>query len=153
MRVIIILLLSVFVMTMLFSQAHAAGSEVSLYDLLCEYKDNPIGIDVGRPRLSWKIRADHLSMIQSGYQIRAGGSEADLQSGHNLIWDTGRVGSDQSIHIPYAGPDLTSGRRVYWQVRIWDEQGHASPWSELAFWEMGLLNAKDWKSRWISTCG
>jgi len=149
MRVIIILLLSVFVMTMLFSQAHAAGSEVSLYDLLCEYKDNPIGIDVGRPRLSWKIRADHLSMTQSAYQIRAGGSEADLQSGHNRIWDTGRVGSGQSIHIPYAGPDLTSGRRVFWQVRIWDEQSHASPWSDPVYWEMGLLKAEDWKSRWI----
>ena len=146
---LLIFLSSVSVISVLVSQTRAAGPEVSVYGLRCEFKLDPIGIDVERPRLSWKIRADHLSMIQSAYQIRSADRAPDLLSGQNLLWDTGRVSSGQSIHIPYSGPDLTSGRRVFWQVRIWDGQGRSSPWSDPAYWEMGILNAEDWKSRWI----
>ncbi|MHC4478001.1 MAG: family 78 glycoside hydrolase catalytic domain, partial [Planctomycetota bacterium] len=47
------------------------------------------------------------------------------------------------------GPALLSRQRIWWQVRIWDEQDRPSDWSDPAFWEMGLLKSSDWKADWI----
>lgn len=112
-----------------------------------EYAVNPLGIDVRKPRLSWKISSNRRGIIQSGYRIRAAGSESDLTSGRNLIWDSGRVTSADSINLVYGGPDLRSGQRVWWQAQVWDNSGSASGWSAPAWWEMGKLS--DWKASWI----
>ena len=87
--------------------------------------------------------------MQTAYEIRTAENLADLQSGKKLLWQTGKVESDQSIHIVYGGPSLKSRQRVYWQVRIWDNHGNHSEWSEPAFWEMGLLAADEWQANWI----
>ncbi|PYU88203.1 MAG: alpha-L-rhamnosidase [Acidobacteria bacterium] len=87
--------------------------------------------------------------IQNESQIRASASSQDLEAGRRLLWDSAQVRSDASVHVVYGGPSLLTGQRVYWQVRVWDQNGNASPWSDAAFWEMGLLQASDWKARWI----
>ena len=119
-------------------------------NLPCEYRTNPLGIDVRQPRLSWQLKSDRRGAAQTAYQVRAAEASNDLAAGRNLLWDTGQVASDQSLHVPYAGPTLRSGQRIYWQVRVWDETGAASAWSAAAWWEMGLLDAADWQAAWIT---
>ena len=118
--------------------------------LRCEYKQNPVGIDVEKPRLSWQIESDKRGVSQAAYEIRVAATSKDVTSGKNLMWSTGRVRSDQSMHVLYNGPAPESRRRVYWQVRVWDNSGKRSGWSEPAFWEMGLLRKGDWRGDWIS---
>ncbi|MCB0584260.1 MAG: glycoside hydrolase family 78 protein, partial [Phaeodactylibacter sp.] len=67
-----------------------------------------------------------------------------------LHWDSGRVSSSQSLYVPYAGAPLEAGKRYYWQVRVWDEQGNASGWSPPAWWEMGLGGPEGWRAQWIA---
>jgi len=116
--------------------------------LTCEYKINPLGIDVLQPRLSWKLESDQRGIYQTAYQILVASSEANLKIGSSLIWDSGKIESDQSIHVPYNGPSLTSGQRVYWKVRVWD-QSNTEVESSTTWWEMGLLERTDWKAQWI----
>ncbi|MHC4240733.1 MAG: alpha-L-rhamnosidase N-terminal domain-containing protein, partial [Planctomycetota bacterium] len=102
-----------------------------------------------QPRLSWKITSPERGVTQSAYEIRAAAHVDDLKVGRNLLWDSGKVESDQSIHVVYGGPSLISRQRVWWQVRVWDNQGNESAWSEPASWEMGLLKTDDWVADWI----
>jgi alpha-L-rhamnosidase len=81
--------------------------------------------------------------------VRVAGSEADARAGRRLVWDSGRIGADASTQRPYGGPPLMSSRTYYWQVRIWTAEGAATPWSDVATWEMGLLDPADWKADWI----
>ena len=122
---------------------------LKISDLCCEYKINPIGIDVQKPRLFWRLSSDERGALQSAYQIQVAASHKDLACGDKLIWDSGQIKSTDSIHIEYAGPALKSRERRYWRVRVWDEKGVESQWSEIAFLEMGLLCADDWQAAMI----
>ncbi len=102
--------------------------------LRVEHLEEPLGIDVRAPRLSWWLPEG--SHKQVAFQLRAGN------------WDSGRVESSCSVLVPYKGPDLVSGERVEWRVKVWTEAGE-SEWSDPAWWEMGLLGAEDWVARWI----
>lgn len=119
-------------------------------NLICEYRKNPLGIDVKMPRLGWKMQTERLGARQIAYQILAASTPEGLQSRRADLWDSGRVESDQSVHVAYAGKPLSSRQRIYWQVTVWDETGAANT-SECVWFEMGLLNADDWQAEWIGT--
>jgi len=140
-----LLLLNVLLMSTLLL---SAGVEVS--SLRTDYKIDPIGIDKQVPRLSWIILSDQNNTMQESYEIRAALDPSDLTKGKKQIWNSGKVASSQSVHITYEGQALESYQRVYWQVRVVDNHGEKSKWSEVAFWEMGVLNEDDWEADWIS---
>lgn len=117
--------------------------------LTCEYSVNPMGIHSRNPRLAWKMTGDGRGRRQTAYQIWASHSRAELLNGHDLCWDSGRVEDSCSVGIYYGGEALCSRERIYWCVRIWDEAGKESPWSEINFFEAGLLEKNDWKAQWI----
>src|SRR5262245_16870097 len=135
----------------LFAAPAAAYQEtpLKLTALRTEYKENPIGIDARKPRLSWQLQSIARGVAQSAYQSSAAGNEGDLRAGTRLVWDSGKVDSNESIHRVYEGSPVQSGQRYYWHVRVWDATGKASNWSETAYFETGLLDAADWKADWI----
>ena len=109
----------------------AAPSSFTVTALRTEYKENPLGIDALKPRLSWQLRSERRGAAQTAYELRVAQGESDLRAGRRLVWTSGRVSSDQSALVPYAGPLPTSGERYYWQVRVWDEGGDwVGAWSE-----------------------
>ena len=89
--------------------------------------------------------------MQTAYSIRVATDEKFSSS--EIVWQSGKIESDESILQDYKGPDLKSGQRYFWQVKIWDNKGKESKWSETAFWEMGLLSQSDWKAKWIEMAG
>lgn len=115
---------------------------------LCEYRVNPLGIDVAAPRFSWQLVSDRNGARQIAYRILVASDPDLLSEGKADLWDSGRVETDQSVHVAYAGPRLQSRQRVYWQVTVWDETGSISQ-SEPAWFEMGLLKRRDWKAKWV----
>src|SRR5437667_4748785 len=122
---------------------------LTVKNLRCEYKVDPMGIDVRKPRLSWELVNPERGVLETRYEIRVAQSEADLAKG-KLLWDGGKQASQASIQVEYGGPALESRRIYYWQVRVADNHGHLSDWSQPGHWEMGLLQAADWKAKWIT---
>jgi alpha-L-rhamnosidase len=126
-------------------------SPVKIYALTCEHLSNPIGIGNQQPRLSWKLRSDRAGEIQTAWQIRAASSVTGLKAVSPDFWDSGKIISDQSVLVSWAGKPLNSRSQVFWQVRVWDKDGLPTAWSEAASFELGLLNAtNEWKGRWIT---
>ncbi len=124
-----------------------AGSGISPVQLTCEYDDNAL-IDIQNPRLAWinqNVREAE-GVAQTAYQIRVAAGSPDFSK---LVWDTGKVLSDESAFIVYDGEELCSRTSYYWQVKVWDEKGKESGWSETASWHMGILSDDEWKGEWI----
>jgi alpha-L-rhamnosidase len=118
--------------------------------LRCEYRDQPLGIDHPAPRLSWTLESSVRGQKQTAYRVLVAPSIQALQAGRGDLWDSGKVGSNQSVNVMYAGDVLVSGQCCFWKVKVWDKDGASSDWSAPSSWEMGLLKASDWKGHWIS---
>jgi alpha-L-rhamnosidase len=122
---------------------------LEILNLTTDYKTNPLGIVTPIPRLSWEMVSPERNTMQVAYHIKSALGIHDLNANANLLWDSKKVTSDQSNLVEYAGPALTTGELVFWQVKVWDNKGNESEWSLPASWEMGLLSTADWKAAWL----
>jgi alpha-L-rhamnosidase len=129
----------------------ATHAQVSPTQLRCEYLENPPVVDIVNPRLSWvnSAREGDRGQKQTAWEIQVASTKEKLLNNQGDLWVSGKVKSDRSFNIKYAGKPLTSRQDCWWRVRTWDKNGIASDWSEPAFWSMGLLNADEWKAKWI----
>ncbi len=117
--------------------------------LRVEYLDNPMGLDIIQPRFSWIVPLEGHGTHQNAYQIIVASNPELLANEQADLWDSGKVDSNINAHIEYAGIPLKSNQRVFWQVRYWNQKDEVSPWSESAFFTMGLLETADWSGTWI----
>ncbi|MFH1005909.1 MAG: alpha-L-rhamnosidase N-terminal domain-containing protein, partial [Candidatus Latescibacterota bacterium] len=127
------------------------GAGIRPSRLRCEYRENPLGIDAVSPRLSWIVKSDEREQKQTAYQVLVASTPETLANDQGDLWNSGRVGSDEAIHVEYAGKRLGSRMQCHWKVRVWDKVGEPSLWSQpSSSWTMGLLDASDWEARWIA---
>ena len=134
---------------------HAAA----VADLRCEYRENPLDIDTTKPRLSWVMedrgqRTEDRGQRQTAYRIVVASSAELLNQDQGDLWDSGKVESDRSIQLEYAGKPLESRMQCHWKVKVWSQTSDLRPpvsssWSQPASWEMGFLQAADWQAKWI----
>jgi len=127
-----------------------ASNSLLPLELRCEYAVNPLGVDTIQPRFSWELESKQRQQMQSAYQILVASSAERLRDDTADKWDIGKVDSDRSVNVPYQGNALASGEKCWWKVRVWDKDGVASPFSEPATFEMGLLKKNDWQGKWIA---
>ncbi|TAE74754.1 MAG: hypothetical protein EAZ65_02740 [Verrucomicrobia bacterium] len=125
---------------------------IEVTDLRCEGLVAPVGVDLVQPTLGWQLADDTHTrgQKQTAYQVLVASTAAQLAAGTGDLWDSGRVDSEQSLHVPYAGAALASRQRAHWKVRVWDKDGNPSAWSTPSQWTMGLLHPADWSATWIA---
>jgi alpha-L-rhamnosidase len=132
-----------------------ALADLRAVNLRCGGWENPVGVDSGGLELSWNLASDHRGERQVAYQVLVASSAELLGQGKGDLWDSGKVQSDQSLHVPYAGRALQPRQTCFWKVRVYGSgnsgTGDAgSQWSASATWTLGLLENSDWKGEWIS---
>lgn len=111
-----------------------------IYDLLIEYRKNPLGMDE-KPRFSWKLKSERQEVTQESYQLT-------VQCQGQTVWDSGRIKSSQSVLVPYGGEELMPMTAYQVQARVWDNYGEES-YADGHF-ETGLMGRKNWKAEWIT---
>jgi len=129
-----------------------ADQSLTVADLKCEYRVNPLGIDVERPRLSWRLESDVRGQAQRSYRIYVATSRELLDQNNGDLWDSGQVESNQTIHVPYAGRPLRSGERAYWKVEVQPTliDRDSAAVSKPAWWEAAIVDADGWQAKWIN---
>ena len=146
-RVFTAIVLCAMMMAAMPSLAKNIKASIEPTKLTCEYQQSPL-LDIQNPRFAW-INANptqRKGAAQTAYRVRVALSADGFES---PVWDSGKVESDDSAFVTYAGPALKSRTSYWWQVQVWDESGNASEWSEPAQWHMGMLSADEWKGKWI----
>ena len=117
------------------------SAQVRLSDLKTNHMTAPSGVVDSHPVFSWIMSSDSRNVTQSAYQVRV------FEKGR-LIWDSSKVPSDNSVNVPYQGPELSSGTVYTWNVRVWDNKGKASKAVSSSFMT-GMRDGSAWKARWI----
>jgi alpha-L-rhamnosidase len=108
-----------------------------------EYAETLLGTDVTAPRLGWVLAAGGTGARQTAYQVEVG-----TAPGRADVWQSGRVSSDRTTGVPFAGKELKPRTRYHWRVRVWDGGNRPSAWSANSWWETALLGTP-WQARWI----
>ena len=129
-----------------------ASAALKPENLRTEWLPNPEGIDSEKPRLSWRVVAGEKErgQKQTAFRLLVASSKDALKADAADLWDSGKVASDETLNIEYAGKALASGQACFWKVKVWDKDDAESDWSTVAHWGTGLLKAEDWKAQWIS---
>ena len=127
----------------------AQSSSTKPWQLKCDSLVNPLGLDSKAPMLSWQLRDARFGARQSAYEIEVASTSALLAAGKPDVWDSGRIESDQSAGVSYVGPTLAAEKRYFWRVKVWDKDGKPYPTSDPSWWETGLMDAKEWRAKWI----
>ena len=133
--------------TAAFSREH----DLKVKNLKCDYLTNPIAIESQHPIMAWQLTSKRFAKSQKAYHILVASSIALLDKNIGDCWDSRKVNSANSTQVIYNGKSLPSRKKVYWKVKVWDEKNHETDWSTTASWSMGLLNAADWKAKWIGS--
>jgi len=126
----------------LVSLCGVAGS-LEIDRLRCEYLEAPQSVDTSQPVLGWVLNSDQRGQMQTAYQVLV--SDCDGK----VMWDSGKVESAESSHVNYSGQSLRSSSDYHWKVRVWDKEGQPSAWSAPAHFGTALMDAAEWKAKWI----
>ena len=83
---------------------------------------NPIGIDTKTIHLSWQLQSEQRSVMQTSYNIQIA---TDANYG-NIVWESGKVDSDQSVNVEAKGFTPSAETRYYWRVTVSDNKGETA---------------------------
>ncbi|HEX4120233.1 MAG TPA: family 78 glycoside hydrolase catalytic domain, partial [Verrucomicrobiae bacterium] len=108
----------------------------------------PLAIDGGTARFSWMSQDGRRGERQTAYQILVASSSKLLAAGTGDYWDNGQVDSDRSASVEYAGKPLPAAARFWWKVRVWDQAGRPSDYSEPSYFDTGV-NQDEWVAKYI----
>ncbi len=118
--------------------------------LRAEYRVDPMAIADPKPRLSWIVTGTGRNQRQTAYRIVVASTPERLSRGEADLWDSGRVASDDTLHIRYSGKPVGFTQTAHWKVMVWDQDGKSSRWSRPARWGVGPMTEADWSpSAWI----
>ena len=118
-------------------------------ELEVEYLNNPVGMDIRKPRFSWKIVSEERDVMQVAYRIIVSESEKKMGDEGTTVWDSGIINSNRNVNVEYEGKTLESNKNYYWKVIVWFDS-EKSLHSKIARFTTGILDGNEWQAKWIT---
>ena len=116
---------------------------MKLYDLRTEYRENPIGLTDKAPRFSWKMESEEKDTLQTAYEIKV------TDENGNVVWNSGKKASAQSVLIPYEGEKLADEMLYKVEVSVADNHGNVEA-IEGTF-ETGIFDNTEFTAKMITS--
>ena len=99
---------------------------------------------------SWQVETSQHGWKQLAYKVQVANSVEYLKNSEKLVWNSGKIESEQSNLVPAAGIVLKPAQTYYWRVKLWNSQNTETDWSEPAVLKTGLVSETDWQgAQWI----
>ncbi|WP_310831989.1 family 78 glycoside hydrolase catalytic domain [Paenibacillus pedocola] len=137
-------------MNLKFGVRTAAAWNVKPAQLRCEYVITPLGVDTPGPKLSWETESSGEGFIQGAYRIIVASLKPNIDNHIGDLWDSGKVESNAQNAIRFNGSGMAPKSRYWWKVKVWDDQGNESAWSDETYFETGMFTAGDWNCKWFN---
>lgn len=115
---------------------------MKLKDLRIEYQENPIGLDIKKPRFSWKLVSEEQNVMQTAYRIFVS------KDNGTSVWESGKRERASSVLIEYEGTELEACTLYKVIIEVWDNKGNQAV-IEGTF-ETGLLSGVNFEADWIT---
>lgn len=113
--------------------------------VLIEWQEQPLAMDLARPRFHWTLVAPAgvRGTRQSTFRLT-------IRDDHGgAVFDSGRVAGKEAHFQPEADLPLRSQSRYHYQVQVWDGDGKAFPVAAGHF-TTGLMSGEWNQGRWIA---
>ena len=132
----------------LFSSFSINAQKILITNLEVDKLNSPHGLDNKNPKFSWIIDTDHYNVLQTHYQVFVATDK--VFSKNSLVWDSGKVASEESVYVNYLGKELAYDTQYFWTVKVWTNKSKRSSQSKVSSWKTGLMDKQNWKSNWIT---
>lgn len=119
-----------------------------IYNLRCESMENPMGISIAKPRLTWNLRSEKRGVYQKAFRVTLEREIPGQEGSREQIFDSGLTEKKETAYI-LDETVLESSTRYFWNVEVTDQDGKVWKAPQDAWFEMGLLHVSDWKAKWI----
>ena len=114
---------------------------LTIQEMYCDFKADPIDIGHDAPVLSWTLKADRPKDKQTAFQIQVTSREDGT-----LLWDTGRVETAKQ-RVIYAGCPIAPDHTAVWRLCVWNGDGEPAN-EKTALWQRGM-DPENWRAQWI----
>ncbi|WP_129717457.1 alpha-L-rhamnosidase N-terminal domain-containing protein [Pedobacter sp. SYP-B3415] len=139
---------SLLFLAIIFIAGRVHSQKLAVYDLKINQLTNSLSTDLQNLNFSWKLKSSQKNTTQVQYELNL---LSDGGSGARKVWSV-KSPTDQSVAVRYAGDPLRSNAGYFWQVRVRDNHGNTSAWSERQHFRTAML-PQDWKAKWIGVSG
>ena len=130
------------------NQYPASVNGFHVIDFRTENLVAPQGVDARFPRFSWKLFSQDLNEKQGAYQITI----TKPYDNEKLVWDSGKVDSDEQLYVKYAGEPLEPATEYMVELNVWNQKGDRKSQIYAPF-STGLFptdsDPSPWKGKWI----
>ncbi|MGM8360952.1 glycoside hydrolase family 78 protein [Flavobacterium sp. ARAG 55.4] len=123
-----------------------SNGQINVAHLTCNSTTNPLAVSTQNPVFSWKIVAKKFDVSQTAYQLVIASTKEKLNANEGDVWDSGKVISNASQDVKYAGKTLKNGTKYFWKVRIWYSNRKVTQWSNVAYFR---TQPSDLNPTWI----
>ncbi len=124
------------------------NEKVRPVDLKTEYLKEPICIGVSNPRLTWRFNGDDPEFSTSKVEVNLWDNPD--KSGEKITIEKEATTGKTLITSVVVPEKLSSLKRYFWEVTVWDKNGAKCTPSELASFETAMLSENDWQAKRIT---
>ena len=139
---------NLFTILFLILSSLAFGQNLQIAHLKTDYQTTPLGFDNPTPEFSWILQSAERGTEQIAFEIFVADELKKLEVGN--CWQSGKIQGNKTFGIRYSGKPLKSFTRYFWKVRVWNQNGDVSEWSQPTWFETSMMKPTDWKAQWIS---
>ncbi len=117
--------------------------------IFCDFPESTFSSENQMPRFSWIVSANQRGLVQKAYQIDVASKVENIDKEDIGSWSSGKVLSDETLNIPFAGKSDVCMGSFFYRITVWDNRGHSA--SKTGNYFAKRPENGKWRAKWIGS--